>query len=732
MTMPKNSSKSEHSISPASEVMRRGNGKWISLALFLIVFTVAAYLFLNPKSLAVPDAVPSGVLVYARLDHVVDHLKSLRSSKFWTGISSINVAAFLGHEDFNPKKIAAYVKWRNNVGGVINNPFFKQFLGREAAVALYPQFDDFSNGDWPANFSGVLLIARSDPKTRVTEVLGNVWSQYSKEWDSSVRRYKNVGITSVKLKNSGVTIFYVHMDDLLAVSVDERVLHQVIDVVKTRTGSIRQDQLYILTAAHFYNTSSGEFMFDMPRAKVFLQRYWQSLFEQESGDDKSLTQAKIEQAVTGLNGINAVGGSFLAGKPLRVKWVMLFDPATSGRELNRLNGCAGMDNPTINMVPQDAIAYYWTNCFDFSAQYERLKEHKQPISGQPVVVEPPFAELERAWGLNVEDDILPILGNEIGWFMQGIDVGGFFPIPKFTIFLKVKDPKAADTILRKIVTTPLTLVQNEDYHNIRINFVTVPLMNSFKPSYAFVGGYLIVATSDKLLKQSIDVSHDPTLSLAAEAFLKRGGAVKLPFYQMISFVKMGEISRQFISLAGWADNWFALKLQQADTDQKTIRQKLQVLSQSIESNGQELVSARERLDQFRREKVSLEAQVQAAVVTVESKNTLSQQGDVENPSVPYDLRPEKLLEYKKSQVSMMELEVDGLGKDIATKKVQLPELSDDLNDFERQKLDALKYRYYIDEVVVPVLHGLESLVSQKMTMTVKDGVAEFEIFLAID
>ena len=732
MTMPKDFSKSNQSISPASEVMRRGKRKWFFWALFLIVSTVAAYLLLKPKSSAVTDAVPSGALVYVRLDHAVDLLKSLRSSKFWTGISSINVPVFLEHENFGPKKIEAYVELRNNVGGVISNPLFKQFLGREVAVALYSQFDDFSNGHWPVSFSGLLLIARPDPGTRVTEVLGHVWSQYSKEWDSSVRRYKNIGITSVKLKSSGVTVFYARINDLLAVSVDERVLHHAIDVVRARAGSIKQDLLFIATAAHFYNASSGEFLIDMPKTQVFLQQYWQTLFEHGSGGAQSLTQAKIKEAVTGLNGINAVGGNFLTGKPLRVKWVVLFDPAKSGRELNRLNGCSGINNQTLNMVPQDAIAYQWTNCLDFSAQYERLKENKQQISGQAVAVEPPFAELERTWGLSVEKDILPVLEKEVGWFVEGVEVGGFFPIPKFTVFLKVKDSKGADEILRKIVTTPLTLVQNENYHNIKINFVTVPLMNSFRPSYAFAGGYLIVATSDKLLKQSIDVSQDPSLSLAAEPLFKRGGIDKSVFYQMISFVKMGEIASQSISLVDWADHWFMLKIQQADTDQKATRQKLQVLSQSIEADGQKLISAKENLEQLRREKNSLEAQVQAAVVTIESKNTLSQEGDVKTPSVSDDLRPEKLLELKKSQLSAVELEINGLQKNIETTKAQQPELSDDLNDFEHQKLDALKYRYYIDEVVVPVLHGLESLVSQKTTMTVKDGVIESEMFLLVD
>ena len=261
--------------------------------------------------------------------------------------------------------------------------------------------------------------------------------------------------------------------------------------------------------------------------------------------------------------------------------------------------------------------------------------------------------------------------------------------------------------------------------------MTVPLVNAFKPSYAFVGGYLVLSTSDKLLKQTIDVTLDPSTGLSAEALFKQGGAESAPSH-MISFVKMGEIARQSKALVDWADHWFSLKIQQADADEAANRQKLQALTETIQVKDEEFVSDKERLDNLRREKSSLEAQVQVAAVAIESKNTLSQEGAVQEASVPDEVRPEKLLEYKKSQVAAMELEVDGLQKDIEAMKARQPDLTDDLNDFESQKLDAQKFRYYIDDVVVPVLNGLEALVSQKITTTVKDEVIDSEMFLTVE
>lgn len=706
--------------------MRRGEKRWILWVLVLLFSAAATYLYLKPKSLEVLEAVPSGALVYGRLDHMGDHLKSLQSSKFWAGITGIDISKFLEHEAVGSQKIEVYAKWRNDIRGVINSPFFKQFLGRETAFALYPQFDDFSNGNWPRALSGALLIVRPDSQGQLTEMLGGLWNQYSKEWNSSVDRYKNIAITAVTLKSSAVTVYYARIDDLLFLSVDKRIAHRVIDIAKTRSGLIKDDPNFIVTKASLYDASDGEVFMDVPAAKMYLQNHWQSLFEREEGDE-SLTQAKVEEFLGSLNGIDAAGGSFLSGKPLRFKWVVLFDPAKSSPELNRLNSCVTTDNPTMSMVPKDAMAYQWTGCVDFSAQYQKLKQLKRISESAD---EEPFGELEKTWGLSIERDIIPVLGNEVGWFVNDIEVGGFFPFPKFALFLKVSDPKKAEEILKKIVTTPLTLVQNEDYRSIRINFVTVPLINSFRPSYGFVNGHLVIATSDKILKQSIDTAQDPTLSMATEPLFKQGITDNAGF--MLSFVKTGEIARQSKSLVGWVDNWFSLKIQQAETDLKATKQKAQVLAEEIRTKEQALISVQERLDRSRQEKSSLEAQVQASSVVMEAKNTLSQQGAVAESSVPEDVRPEKLLESKKSQISAMELEIYGLQKDIEAAKARQPDFMDDLNDFENQKLDALKYRYYIDDVIVPVLQGLESLLSQKVTTKVKDSVIESEMFLVAE
>lgn len=727
--MPKHSSKSDEVISP-DEMLKRGQRRrlfvWISVFLIL---AAAAYMIFKPKSLAIEDAVPSGILGYVRLDDLVDQMKSLRSSKFWDGVSKLNVPGFFEHENVDTQRIKTYVTWRDNIHVVTSSPLFKQFLGREVVVALYPQAENFSNGSWPPGFSGLLLIARPEAGTRLTEMLGGVWNQYSKDWESTAGQYKNVSITAIKFKKSGVSVFYARVYDLLAVAVDERVLHTVIDTVKNHSGTIREDERFVAFNKRFYAAADGQLFLDMPRVTEFLNVYGSELFNHVPDEEKSFIQAQIEHLTSGLRGIQAAGASYLTGKPMRIKSIVTFDPARSIPELNRLNNCPVVSNSTVPMIPKDAIAYQWTGCVDFPGLYKEFTRHVPPDPDQ-LPSERPFAELEKTWNLNIENDILPVMGSEFGWYVQGIEAGGFLPFPKFVVFLNVKDPKAAEEILKRIITTPLTLVQNEEYRGVNISFVTVPLLNSFRPGYAFVKGYLVLATSNRLLKQSLDVLQDPSKSLSSDDLFKEGGVEQLIPGQMISFVRIGEISRQSKALVDWADNWFSLKIQQAEADEKTTSQKLQVLNETIQTKTEELLSSQQRLEELRREKTSLEMQVQAAAVTMEAKDTLSQEGAVKGETkVPEELRPERMLEYKRSQLSALELQSNRLQRDVESMRGRLPDLADDLSDLQHQELDAKMYQYYVDEVVSPVLHGLESLVSKKVTASVKDGVIESEMFL---
>jgi hypothetical protein len=295
--------------------------------------------------------------------------------------------------------------------------------------------------------------------------------------------------------------------------------------------------------------------------------------------------------------------------------------------------CAPTENTTLEFVPKEAILYHWANCSDFTAYYQGLEDaadedYVADDANQPPKATPPFAELEKTWGFSIEKDLLPVLGHEMGWFVEDVDVKGMFPVPKLVVFLKINDEKKAEDILKRIVTTPVTLVQKEEYGGFAIHFVSIPLFVSFKPSYTFINGYVLISTSDDLIKASIDSRTDAARSLREQPNFKDLSDKAPKFGNAVLYLDVAKSARQARVLFDWTNQWFLLKIKQADADENAARQKLEGLKTKIQAKGEELKSVQEKLAALQKEEQDLQTAADANAVGTEAKDTLAKSGPV--------------------------------------------------------------------------------------------------------
>ena len=61
--------------------------------------------------------------------------------------------------------------------------------------------------------------------------------------------------------------------------------------------------------------------------------------------------------------------------------------------------------------------------------------------------------------LNIEQEILPVIGDEFGGFISDIQVEGMFPIPQIALFLKIKKYSLLNIKIKMLDV--LILVQNK-------------------------------------------------------------------------------------------------------------------------------------------------------------------------------------------------------------------------------------------------------------------------------
>jgi hypothetical protein len=727
--MPKNSSKSKKDWVSGDDVMTPvvPLRAWAGLAVLLVLAT-AAFLLWKPKPLAIEDLAPSGAMVFVRVDDVQEHLTAIRASRFWQEFSKVDVPKLLQHSQMDEKTVEGYNTMRSRMVGTIDHPLFKQFFGREVAIAVYP----LGNADameWSGYASDVLMITRTQADAQMTELLGVIWSFGSKDWTTEQIRYKKNVITAIHFKKPNITVYYTRVRDLLVISMNQNLVASTIDVTKREHPSMMKDEDFSAFLKDTLRSPDGTFYVHIRKTKEFLTNPLEKFFAAaETAPRTSEAGAALKDAVNRLEGIKFAGASVLAGSPIRSKLEVFLDPSKMKPEVAAMYSCAPTENPTLAFVPKATIMYQWINCVDFKTYFNRFKEEGRP-EGE---AENPFAGLEKSWGMTVEGDLLPVLGSEVGWFLEGIDVNGIFPVPNIAFFVKVKDEKAAGNIVKRIATTPVTLLQQEEYEGTQINFVSIPLVASFKPSYMFINGYLLIATSDTILKTAVDALKDPAQSLHEQSDYKDLSDDAPPEGNIASYMHVGAMARQSRSLIDWTNKWFLLKIKQAAADENALRQKLQALKVKVEHKGEERIKVMQKLETLTQEARDLQTAFDAGSVANGAKDTLDKMGAVLPQGENNAAASLEAINFKKSQASAIEMELAGIEREVEDLQSQVPDLEDDIEDFEQQKKDAENFHYSVEEVLVPLLAGLESFGGKLAHTTFKESAIESQMFLKVE
>ncbi|MBL8012909.1 MAG: DUF3352 domain-containing protein [Candidatus Omnitrophica bacterium] len=727
--MPKTSSKSDKSISPEQFLLKKNVTTRIVIAVcfFLLVLSVA--IFLNKKSSSIITTLPSGPMAYFRMDRPAEHLRSFRQSSFWQGLSKIDWARYLKAQGASAKTIQDYQSFTESLNEVINSPLFQQFFSKEAAIAIYPPQPGFSNAEWPSAFSGLVMVVRPEMNARVFESLGKILSQHNQEVASSEKSYHQVAITSVALKKSAVTLFYIHLNDLLVMAADERVLHRVIDAFKSQKDLLSQDKKFLSASQGFYNHSSGEQFVNtsaiVEAGKVFWKEsFWGNITQQE--------QKNTDKYLSVLEGLESVGGSFIFAQDHRYQWTVRFDPVKeSFFKRPSIDRCVTINRSPVNLIPKEAVIYQWSSCIDFSRIYQQMQQRMGRLSGSPAKLPPTLEFLQSTWGLSLEKDILPLLGGEMGWFVNGVQIDGVFPVPKAGFVFKINDQAAAEGIMHKISTTPITRVQKEEYHGVTINFIAVPLIDTFKPSYAFINGNLFIASTNEMIRNVIDVKQSPQLGLSAQEAFRHGLEGRLETGHSILFMNIREISKQGLQLIEWGEKKYNQRLKQATNSEGNVMQTLQAEEAQIKADSQRHEYAQVRLNNLNNEIKSLEAQVQASAVVMESENTLSQEGRLKKTTGKDETDPAKVLAVKRSQASALQLEVKGFERDLESATSRQSQLKQTETTILQLKEEAEKYHYQVHEVIIPFLNALGSVVAQKTTTRFEHGVVDSEMIVTL-
>jgi len=647
---------------------------WIISVLLISVFGLLVWS--QRPGLPIEQVLPSHPLVFARLTHVQEHIDQLVHSDFGKSVAAIDISDVLNRNHFSTKDVRDFRLWQKDLIKSWNNPLIKDFLGKEAAVAVYRNEHSYQ----------IYVVLRLTLSTRIAEILGQLSHRWGVDVSVMQQQYHGRGINHISYKKQGLGLSYVRIRDLLIIAPESVEflghLEEVVDTYQHKGDSLQEDPSYNFVRQNAYPSGDGLMFVNF--------NHFSDLWRDEM--DFRLTNLGYQTAAFPIYGL-----SYMPGIVSKYKMVIGLNEKRMPSGMRKVFNCPALSNDSLRFIPVDAIAYNWGACYDFEQSWDiakqRLGENPEVAQG----IEKFKNRLERHFQVNIKKDVLPVLGHEIGGYLTDVDMQGNYPFPRLLVFVKINDRAKAEILLNKLIEHPVTMVQSEEYEHVNIRFISLSLGANMDPGYCFLGDYLLIATSRQLLKRSIDAYNDSVRSIVSDDSVEQFSLANGDKFHSVTLMKTAELSRRAQDFLGWIDKYLSGQVSMAAAYKQDGNNKKQELDQAIADKSAELVLAQKKLVQLK-------------------KNSLSDVS-IDDPEIA------------NGAIDNLNREEDSIRGDIANYVEQKADLSRLLDNYALGAQTAKLTMYNMDNVVSPVLKGLESIDAQAVTVRFGNKFLETELLV---
>lgn len=684
--------------------------KKLIIILFCIVIAavgITVYLQTQKEESSIENILPEGALVYVQLNDIEKNLKQMASMPFWKAISGINYDLLTRKNIIIPKHKAFIDLFRTQASQIVKSPMTKKLFGREVAFAVYPfdkdigalvqEMKSFNPGIIEEVLSGGFLATRIDPDVQFAELLSRSFSQYGANVSQGQIEYKGEIIRTITLSKVGVKFSFVRLNDVLVFGMGERAARMSIDAFKGNKPSLAQDPQFVEARSTFRGSSGMVGFLDFEIFMNLLKDQTKNLAGLAGGESEGMrARQQLEDVLAKMSGIKTLAFSSELGPIMKFNTRLLIDPRKTHPEYAHFYTCPSQVNKTINFIPKEVLGYQWSNCFDLDYYWKEIKKEVERTSTAALRVD----ELEEKIGFSIEGDILPAFGDEIGGYVSDIQISGFFPIPKFLFFIKIKNKSKAEHLLARLKEQPLAILQDENYDGIALKYLALPFGEDVQPGYCFLDNYLLMASSRQLLKSSIDASGNASVSLLASPDFKEINFGLTDKNRSVQFVKIGTVIEKIKGVIGWSNDWMNARNRKAQAFKMGSEKPLEEVKAGITVKTGELQDMRDNIILLEDEVWNLESKGEDMEALQTQINDL------------------------KSQIEAKELELSG-------DRERQQELENILQESARDAPDPALNQLYLDEVIYPVLESLKSIKSYGLRVTSDKDSLESSVFLKV-
>lgn len=577
------------------------------LALVFVIYRTFIY------KLPIEEVIPAGPIFYMRVCDVEKNFEKFKVAQLWGNIKNIKVELLMKESGATEEQISQYKKLKTKLSRFTSGFLLNEFFGNEVALAIYPTNMEELNANTLLNIaSDFILVTRIKTRAEFIEFISTLSSKFgNKIVNTKFEKYNGYEIAIIDLSDE-LSISYIKVKDLLVIGLGKKAVYACLNVVTKKSVPLSQDKDYksairdlpkktqVISYQNFSLLYSG--------LKQFLD------LAVQNNMIPSQKQVQITEDLNKLSGFKTAVYVSEAGEVIKNKLVFTFDKYRIDPIFMKTYSVRPQENRTLKFVPKNIIGYHWTNCFDAEFSWDQfmlnLPKMPEQESKGPAVASI-ITNIENRLGINIEQEVIPWLGNEIGIFLADIETGSIFPIPKILFFVKINDPAGAENIMQALAKKNDIPMQSEDYKGKTIKYVFLPFAASLQPGYCLLDDYLLISSTRQLLRETIATSVNEDLSLVKNEEFNAVDFGLTGENNAITFIDTDLLLTKMQAIGEWIIGWMPLITANYEMQQKKLKQNLYELELAIQKEESQLKYLRSQAPPEETELATLQAEIKA-------------------------------------------------------------------------------------------------------------------------
>lgn len=711
----------------------------ITLVVFAVLGAGVGFFLWRGKALAIEDVLPQGALFYVKFSDVDNNFPAIKSTAFWQSMQTVRWDYLLEKGGFSRHQQELFKSIGEKFADPSTAAVLKEFFGQEFALAFYPPATDPGEiailpeqdiyGFVRKMFSNVLVVTRAQGKGVFVDFLAQ-FLQYNTKLQPETQDVEGYTVHYVTLPGTEIRIGFVNIHDLLVIGIEDNILEQSVKTARKDVPSLAAAPHLRKSRERAMVPSEFDGYWNMAEISAYTDQYLGALVsrmeeeirdtaapqeedspkrgERDEGQGEGNTRQNVESIKAWLTertrlaaGLDVLGVSGRWDDMLALKFDLYFDRDKANPQKSATYSCPAAANATLAFIPADAIIYQWNNCLDLKASWDEIDQEVASAHAGVEGAVTPINTLETVLDMNIEEDVLPAFGDEMGGYLKDVRVGSLFPVPEFLFFIKIWDEAKTKELLTRFEDRFLEHVRQEEYNGIPIGYVVSPTGGGIELAYCILDKYLLFSLARPVIKGAIDTYQNRAPSLAASDAYKAVRLADHPQSRAIQFIRIDEAAAALQNVLTWAKTRQAAQDAQKEAFQKGSAQRLADVVKEMESQKQEFEETKKRIAALNDEIEKLESQqVDAAM----------QRADLEQ-----------------SQEKAKALE-----EGITDAQARQKELEDIRRGYDRYLAERKSREEIEANVVSPLLKSFMSLKSWGVRTTLENGAFESNLFLKVE